>query len=149
MSNEASAPTFRNALAISLALSFLAFPQTPPAGQSLTPQSGQPQPSAPGAPVNLTLQDALQRAAQYSQQVYTANFGARLAHEDAVQARAALLPTLNGFSQFIYTQSNGSPSGVFVANDGPHVYVDQAQVHARPWQRKPWPAPKPTWRRVD
>jgi len=29
----------------------------------------------------------------------------------------------------IYTQPNGTPSGVFVANDGPHVYNDQFVVH--------------------
>ena len=51
------------------------------------------------------------------------------AREDTVQAKAALLPNANGFSQFIYTQPNGLPSGIFVANDGPHVYNNQAIVH--------------------
>ena len=51
---------------------------------------------------------------QFSQQVYTAAFAAQLAHEDAVQARAALLPTANGFSQFIYTQPNGTPKSITV-----------------------------------
>ena len=32
-------------------------------------------------------------------------------------------------NQFIYTQPNGRPSGVFVSNDGPHVYNNQAVVH--------------------
>ena len=81
------------------------------------------------APVTLTLQDALQRARQYAQQVYSATIAAQIAHEDSVQAKAALLPTVNGLSQFIYTQPNGTPSGVFVPNDGPHVYNDQAVVH--------------------
>ena len=80
-------------------------------------------------PLNLTLPDAMQRARQYSQQVYTASIAALLAHEDTVQAKAALLPSVNGLSQFIYTQPNGTPSGVVVANDGPHIYVDQAVVH--------------------
>src|SRR5689334_14052423 len=84
---------------------------------------------AAGQPVNLTLQDALGRARQYAQQVYSANIAALIAHEDAVQARAALLPTVNGLSQFVYTQPNGTPSGVFVPNDGPHIYNDQGQVH--------------------
>src|SRR5579883_1751386 len=75
-------------------------------------------PIAPTGPsVNLTLQDALQRARQYSQQVYSAQF-------------AAQLPPASDFTQYIYTQPNGTPSGVFVANDGPHVYNQQAQVHA-------------------
>jgi outer membrane protein TolC len=32
-------------------------------------------------------------------------------------------------SQFIYTQPNGTPTGVFVPNDGPRVYVETANVH--------------------
>ena len=55
---------------------------------------------------------------------------AALAREDRVQAKAAMLPTLNAFNQFIYTQGNGTPSGVFVANDGVHIYNEQATVHA-------------------
>ncbi|HWC96496.1 MAG TPA: TolC family protein [Candidatus Sulfopaludibacter sp.] len=82
------------------------------------------------APLTLTLQDAMQRARQYSQQVYTANIAALLAHEDAVQAKAALLPTAEGISGFIYTQPNGTPSGVFVPNDGPRVYSELLTVHA-------------------
>jgi outer membrane protein TolC len=58
-----------------------------------------------------------------------ANFAAASAHEDAVQAKAALLPGVSALSQFIYTQPNGTPSGVFVSNDGPHVYNQQALVH--------------------
>jgi outer membrane protein TolC len=108
---------------LGLALSQAAFAQT-------APSSAPPQTPAPSEPITLTLQDALQRARQYAQQIYTANIAALLAHEDAVQAKAALLPTVNGLSQFIYTQPNyGSPSGVFVSNDGPHVYNDQALVH--------------------
>ena len=84
---------------------------------------------APGSPA-LTLQDAMQRARQYSQQVYSANIAALLAHEDTVQAKAALLPTAEGQSGYIYTQPNGTPSGVFVPNDGPHVYIDQLNLHA-------------------
>jgi outer membrane protein TolC len=88
---------------------------------------------AAGPVLNLTLRDALERARQYGQQFLQANIAAQLAHETAVQSRAALYPTLNGFSQFIYTQPNGTPSGVFVSNDGPHVYNDQAQVHGDIW----------------
>jgi len=82
------------------------------------------------APLRLTLQDALERAQRYSQQTLTANLAALLAREDTVQARAAMLPTVNGLSQYIYTQGNGTPSGTFVSNDGVHVYNDQALVHA-------------------
>ena len=82
-----------------------------------------------GAPLNLNLQEVLKRARVYSQQVYSADIAARLAHEDTVQAKAAFFPTVSATSQFIYTQPNGTPSGVFVPNDGPHVYYDQGNVH--------------------
>ena len=84
----------------------------------------------PTGPITLTLQDAMQRARQYEQQIYSANIAAQLAHEDTIQAKAALLPTAEGQSGYIYTQPNGTPSGVFVPNDGPHVYIDQLNVHA-------------------
>ncbi len=88
-------------------------------------------PAAP-APVTLTLADALQRARQFSQQIYTASTAALLAHEDTIQAKAALLPTAEGQSGYIYTQPNGTPSGVFVPNDGPHMAVAQRKVkHAQ------------------
>jgi outer membrane protein TolC len=82
-----------------------------------------------GPTLQLTLQDALTRARAVNPQLLSASLAAQIAHEDAVQAKAALLPTAQGFSQFIYTQPNGTPSGIFVSNDGPHVYNDQAQVH--------------------
>ena len=84
-------------------------------------------------PLKLTLKDALERARQYGPQFLQANIAAQLAHEDSVQAKAALLPSLNGISQFIYTQPNGLPSGAFVSNDGSHVYNDQALVHGDIW----------------
>lgn len=77
----------------------------------------------------LTLQEAMELARINSPQLASANITAQLAHEDRVQAKAALLPNANWFNQFIYTQPNGTPSGVFVANDGPHVYNNWATVH--------------------
>jgi outer membrane protein len=126
--------------------------QTPPPGQGQAPRGTQqtapvPQPGeqpipkpqqallpgagegAPVAPLQLTMETAIQHATQYSQQVYTAEFAAQLAHEDAVQARAALLPSAAAFSQFIYTQPNGTDTGIFVANNGPRVYTDEAIIH--------------------
>jgi len=46
-----------------------------------------------------------------------------------VQARAALLPSIAAFGQYIRTEPNGTPSGVFVANDGPNVYNLWGTVH--------------------
>ena len=51
------------------------------------------------------------------------------AAEDRFQAQKANLPTVNAFNQYINTQGNGTLSGTFVANDGVHVYNEQAVVH--------------------
>jgi outer membrane protein TolC len=114
--------------------------KTPPGAAGQTPGAAGPnEPSAPGAPaaaagqgtsVTLDLNSALQRARDYNEQFMAASFAAQSAREDRIQARAALYPTLNWFNQYIYTQGNGTPSGVFVANDGVHVYNEQAAVHA-------------------
>ncbi len=81
------------------------------------------------ASATITLQDAMARARKYGAQVEGATIAAALAKEDTAQARAAALPAVNAFNQFIYTEGNGTPSGVFVANDGVHVYNEQAVVH--------------------
>jgi len=52
-----------------------------------------------------------------------------LAHEDKVQARAVLLPSVTYSSQFLYTEPNGTPSGVFIANNAVHEYVSQGHAH--------------------
>ena len=77
----------------------------------------------------LTLQAALDAARANSQALRTAVTSAQLATEDRVQARAALLPGVSGLLQYIYTQPNGTPSGVFVANDGTNVYNAWGAVH--------------------
>jgi outer membrane protein TolC len=84
----------------------------------------------PPASINLTLDEALQRAKTVSQQLLSADIAARIAHEDRVQAKAALLPSLNWENGFVYTQPNGTDTGIFVANNGPRVYSNQAAVHA-------------------
>src|ERR1019366_7670001 len=87
------------------------------------------QPPTASAPTTITLQDALARARQYGGQIQSANLAVLQAREDSAQARAARLPSVNAFNQFIYTEGNGTPSGVFVANDGVHIYNEQAVVH--------------------
>ncbi|HLK18188.1 MAG TPA: TolC family protein [Bryobacteraceae bacterium] len=88
-------------------------------------------------PLRITFQDALDRARKYGIEIQSANIGALLAREDRIQAKAAMLPAVQYFNQFIYTEPNGTPSGVFVANDGPHVYNSQGQVHEElSWTRR-------------
>jgi outer membrane protein TolC len=111
-------------LALTFGLSWGVYAQTQAAPPSAQNTAGSTEPT-----LTLTLQDALERARTYSQPLLAANISAQLAHEDSVQAKASLLPTASGFSQFIYTQPNGTPSGVFVPNDGPHLYNDQLAVH--------------------
>jgi outer membrane protein TolC len=106
-------------------------PPMPSPQQSFVPQS-------PGmvtaAPIEgITLSQAMERARQYNQQYLTAGLAAQIAHEDTVQAKAALLPSATVFNQFIYTQPNGTPSGVFISNDAPHIYNQQLIVHGDVW----------------
>jgi outer membrane protein TolC len=84
-------------------------------------------PSSKQSPI-IALKDALRLARAYSPQFQAAQTNRQLAHENRLQARDARLPTLNALNQFIYTEGNGTPSGVFIANDGVHVYNEQAVV---------------------
>ncbi len=98
-------------------------------GQVLPPQPKSANHGQNADPPAINLQDALDRARQNSQQLQSARINSLLAHEDRQQARAGFLPILNYQNQYIYTQGNGTPSGVFVSNDGVHVYNSQAVVH--------------------
>ncbi len=81
------------------------------------------------APLTLTLQDALARARTNSIPFQAALTDQGVAHEDRTQARAALLPSVNFNNAFIYTEPNGTPSGVFIANNSVHEYLSQGNVH--------------------
>ncbi|MBZ5698712.1 MAG: TolC family protein [Acidobacteriia bacterium] len=85
------------------------------------------QPPGPGQsapPITVTLQDALERARKNDPGYLSAVSDAKSAHEDSVQARAALLPSVNASVQYLGTQGNGGliPDGRYVTNDGVHVY---------------------------
>ncbi len=92
------------------------------------PAQGPPAAASQGI-VTIDLRNALERARENSPQLQSASLGVDLAREDRSQARASFLPSLSSFNQYIYTQGNGTPSGIFVANDGVHVYSSQAVVH--------------------
>ena len=118
--------------------------KAPPGAAGQTPGAAGPgEPSQPGTAgaISLNLASALQRARDYNQQFLAAGIAVQLAHEDRLQAKAALYPTLNWFNQYIYTQGDHTLSGIFVANDGVHVYNEQAAVHAELFsmtQRAAW-----------
>ncbi|HYM78529.1 MAG TPA: TolC family protein [Candidatus Dormibacteraeota bacterium] len=91
-----------------------------------------------GAPLTITLQDALQRARLNDPQYRSAVTDLGLAREDRVQARAGLLPSVNYNNSFIYTEGTGQPASCgnspagcpkYIANNGVHEYLSQADVH--------------------
>ena len=92
------------------------------AAQDVPPQAG-------AAPLVLTFADALARARRNEPQFLAAKSDFTLAHQDKVQARAALLPSLNYNSQYLYTEGNHTTTGVFVANNFVHEYVSQGNAH--------------------
>ncbi len=82
------------------------------------------------APLTLTLESALERARANAPQFQAAVMAAKLAHEDRIQARAALLPAVSATTQYLNTQGNGkTPNGRFVTNDGVHVYRAWGVAH--------------------
>ena len=85
--------------------------------------------TASAEPLKIDLKTALERARAWSLTWQTAALDAALAREDRAQAKAAMLPALSYFNQYIYTQGNGTPSGIFVANDGVHVYNSWGNLH--------------------
>src|SRR6202163_2900140 len=108
-----------------------------------TPENSLAQANAPtqantpaGAPMRLTLQQALDLARKNSTQFNAAVTNAGLARQDRRQAFDALLPTVTYNNSASYTQSAGpvatAATGVpviFIANNAVHEYVSQANVH--------------------
>jgi outer membrane protein len=80
-------------------------------------------------PMTLSLQDAIRRAQQNSPAFQGAVTNLRVARENRVQARAAMLPSIDNTTQYLNTQGDGiSPVGRFVTNDGVHVYREWGVV---------------------
>ena len=102
------------------------------------PAIGQPPPPAATADAPMTLQAVLEQARLNSQQFRAAQLASDLAVEDKKQAKAALLPSVSGFSQYIYTQPNGTPSGIWVPNDGPNIYAMWLNVHGDIFSMQKW-----------
>jgi outer membrane protein TolC len=95
----------------------------PPTRAGISLQSGS------SAPIQLALADAIHRAKLLSPVLATAEANARIAAENAVQARAANLPNVLGNAQYLYTQGNGTLASRFIANNGVHEYLAQTNVH--------------------
>ena len=83
-----------------------------------------------GAPLTITLKDALTRAEMIAPQVLAASADLNAAHEDIVQAKSGERPSASFRSEYLGTQGNGTiSSSRFVTNDGVHVYRDWGIVH--------------------
>lgn len=123
----------RLAAGILLALAVSPFPAIAQSRLSSGLAEGQQPPSpfpSQSAPPTLTFQDALSRAQRYEPQLFGARTAADQAHQDTVQARAALYPFAGLRSDYLNTQGNGLvPSGRFVTNDGVHLYREWAVFH--------------------
>ncbi len=92
--------------------------QSPPADTSAT------------TTVRIDLQEALKRARTNSTVYNAAVTEAAVSKEDKNQARNALLPSVAYNNSAIYTQGNGPGNQVrFIANNGVHEYISQANVH--------------------
>src|SRR5260370_24058 len=101
------------------------------------PEKAAAQGNAPaGAPLRLTLQQALDLARKNSTQFNAAVTNAGLVRQDRRQAFDALLPTVTYNNSAIYTQGAGpvatAATGVpvvFIANNSVHEYISQGNVH--------------------
>lgn len=80
-------------------------------------------PSQSSPPITITLKDAIAQARKVDAQYLSIVDDAKIAKEDRVQARNAMLPSVTATTQYLGTQGNGKiPTGRFVTNDGIHVY---------------------------
>ena len=79
--------------------------------------------------LRLTLEDALARARKNSTQFQSALTDSGIARQDRYQAGAALLPSVAYNNQALYTKSNQTGTPLFIANNGAHEYLSQANVH--------------------
>lgn len=83
----------------------------------------------PQASTPLTLADAIRLAKANLPAFRAAVTEAGVARENRVQARAALLPNVSYQTGAIYTEPNGTDTGVFIAANSVREYISQGVVH--------------------
>jgi outer membrane protein TolC len=107
-----------------------AYPQSAGVSETIVQNPAGPSASADSqAPTVITLQDAIERARKLDPTYRTALTDAGIAHEDHVQARAALLPSASENTEYLYTEGTGTPTPRYIANNAVHEYVSQANAH--------------------
>jgi outer membrane protein len=106
-------------------------PAPQPEAMAKQKQAAAPSSPSPGAPLRLTLQDALALARKNEPTYQSVVTAAGVAGETRAQTRDALLPSVNFNTSAIYTKASRNPStgAVFIANNGPHEYISQGNVH--------------------
>jgi outer membrane protein TolC len=85
--------------------------------------------SAGSGPPTITLREAIDRAKANSPVFQQALVAFGIAQQDGLQSRAAMLPSLAYNNQYLYTEGNHTPTGVFIANNAVHEYLNQADAH--------------------
>lgn len=95
--------------------------------QTNAARTTEPSPSNPIPRV--TLEDAIRLAKANAPDFRVSLAEAGSAHEDRVQARAALLPSLTYTTGAIYTKPNGTDTGAFVGANGPREFISQGVAH--------------------
>ena len=105
-------------------------PAPQPAAVAQQKQANAPSSPTPGAPLRLTLQEALALARKNEPTYNSVATAAGVAGETRAQSRDALLPSVNFNTSVIYTQGSNLPNSVrFIANNAPHEYISQGNVH--------------------
>jgi outer membrane protein TolC len=112
-------------------------PLPPPTDATAAARQAAPPPN--GELLHLTFQQALDLARKNATQFQVAVVNAGVLHEDAKQARNSLLPTVAYDNSALYTQGTIAslaaaqaglvPPVIFIANNAPHEYVSQANIH--------------------
>jgi len=119
------------ALAAPVALRAAQKPDVPTPQPEVVSREPHPSPQtnpAPGAPVRLTLRDALNLARKNDPTYHAALTEAGIARGDRAQSRDALLPGVNFDTSTLYTQTNAKGTR-YIANNAAHEYVSQGNVH--------------------
>ena len=107
-------------------------PNAPPPKSSVeapTPKAKPAKTSTLGAPLRITLQDALALARKNSPAYHAAITSESIAREDRTQSRDALLPGVNFNTSGLSTQPNGAGGVKFIANNAPHEYISEGNIH--------------------
>lgn len=86
-------------------------------------------PQVSQTPAPLTLADAIKLAKANAPEFRAAVTEAGLARENRVQARAALLPDVSYNTGAIYTEPNGTDTGVFVEANAIREYISRGVIH--------------------